>query len=586
MQSKTIYLAAAIALSLASSAASAESWTYRGTLDDGGQPANGNYDLRVSLLSEDQNASVASPITFHAVAVENGQFAVDVDFGIDLANAPVMHLLTEVQQGSSGFAALGEPTRFDPKAALGSVCWDTTGNAGTSPGINFLGTTDAQPFVLRTRNVRSLLIEPSSILSGAAPITANVFAGAQNLRNGSVRGATISGGGVTGDDPEFTNEDINYVTSHYTAIGGGYANTAGGFGLLAGALATVGGGGENLARGLASTVGAGKGNSALGDFSTASGGLSNIANGANSTVGGGATNTARGLLSTVGGGSSNDASGIWSTISGGAVNCAGGDYSWAGGLRAKVRPGNEPGDGTCVANSGDANGDEGTFVWAGSQNSEFISTGADQFLVRASGGVGVNTNTIPPLIDMVLQNRPGANGNVDFYMRTANHGRGINIAMTPSGAAAGMIIAQFDGTTFTDRIMLQADGDFLVTAAAYKPGGGSWASSSDSRLKTDVTPLAGALDRLLQLRPVEFTYIKPDPAKRPAGRHIGFIAQEVAEVFPAWVETDEDGYLTVGSQGFEALTVDSLRELRNENATLKASHDALEARLAAIEQQR
>jgi hypothetical protein len=102
-------------------------------------------------------------------------------------------------------------------------------------------------------------------------------------------------------------------------------------------------------------------------------------------------------------------------------------------------------------------------------------------------------------------------------------------------------------------------------------------------LKTDVVPLTGALDRLLLLAPVEYSYSNSNPAKRPAGRHIGFIAQDVAKVFPAWVATDDDGYLTVAAQGFEALTVESLRELQRQNALLQASLDALEARLAALE---
>jgi len=35
---------------------------------------------------------------------------------------------------------------------------------------------------------------------------------------------------------------------------------------------------------------------------------------------------------------------------------------------------------------------DGAFVWADSTNAEFASTANDQFLVRANGGVGINTN--------------------------------------------------------------------------------------------------------------------------------------------------------------------------------------------------
>src|SRR5690606_36238661 len=136
-------------------------------------------DLRVSLLSESMDVLITSPYTLYGVTVVNGQFAMDVDFGIDLANAPVMRLKTEVRQGASGFVPLGEPTRFDAKAALGSLCWDLAGNAGTDPANDFIGTTDAQALVLRTHGARSFRIEPSVAQFSGAPITANIIAGSR-----------------------------------------------------------------------------------------------------------------------------------------------------------------------------------------------------------------------------------------------------------------------------------------------------------------------------------------------------------------------------------------------------------------------
>ncbi|MBK7146596.1 MAG: hypothetical protein IPH76_15795 [Xanthomonadales bacterium] len=38
-------------------------------------------------------------------------------------------------------------------------------------------------------------------------------------------------------------------------------------------------------------------------------------------------------------------------------------------------------------------GDRGTFVWADYQDADFVSTGPNQFLIRAQGGVAINTNT-------------------------------------------------------------------------------------------------------------------------------------------------------------------------------------------------
>jgi hypothetical protein len=475
--------------------------------------------------------------------------------------------------------------------------WSLTGNLGTNPATNFIGTTDAQPFVVRTRNAQSLRIEPSTILFGGNPITANVIAGSStnNVAPG-VRGATIAGGGIpSGDsDPDYSGEGPNRVNGDYGTVGGGYNNQAG-----SGQAATVGGGIANAASGGLSTVGGGSSNNASGGSSTIGGGSANVASGNQSTVGGGSANVASADSaivaggsgnvasangSAVAGGSSNQARGQFGIVSGGLLNCAGGSYSWVGGYRAKVRPGVDPGAGACgsLGIYPGGPGDQGTFIWADSQNFNFVSTGENQFLVRADGGFGFNTSTIPTGIEAVFRSRTGPNEHVDLYLRPASHGRGINIAMIPGAGAAGMNIAQYDGTTFVDRILLASNGDFTVTAQAFKPGGGSWAVPSDARLKADVEPLAGTLDRLLQLRGVRYAYrpeVTPKAMYLP-GPQVGFIAQEVERVFPDWVSEGADGYKTVGPRGFEALTVEALRELRAESAAIDGGQSA---RIAALE---
>jgi hypothetical protein len=93
------------------------------------------------------------------------------------------------------------------------------------------------------------------------------------------------------------------------------------------------------------------------------------------------TNTAGGAASTVGGGVGNTASGYFSTVPGGVSNTAAGAYSFAAGNRAKANH-------------------TGSIVLADSTNADFASTAADQFLIRASGGVGIGTNS--PLADTAL----------------------------------------------------------------------------------------------------------------------------------------------------------------------------------------
>jgi hypothetical protein len=131
-------------------------------------------------------------------------------------------------------------------------------------------------------------------------------------------------------------------------------------------------------------------------------------------------------------------------------------------------------------------------------------------------------------------------------------------------------------------LVLDENNDLTVASQAFKPGGGPWAVPSDTRLKSHVESLGGTLDRLLKLRGVRFEYrpeVTPKAMYLP-GQQIGFIAQEVEQVFPDWVAESADGYKTVGPRGFEALTVEALRELRAESAAIDGGQSA---RIAALE---
>ncbi|UCB53035.1 MAG: hypothetical protein JSV10_02810, partial [Candidatus Zixiibacteriota bacterium] len=120
------------------------------------------------------------------------------------------------------------------------------------------------------------------------------------------------------------------------------------------------------------TVGGGDHNTASAEDATVSGGTYNTASWTCATVGGGGGNTASAGGATVGGGSANTASGLNATVPGGHMNTAAGSYSFACGNRAQADH-------------------SGTFVWADGTDADFASTGGNQFLIRASGGVGIGT---------------------------------------------------------------------------------------------------------------------------------------------------------------------------------------------------
>ena len=96
---------------------------------------------------------------------------------------------------------------------------------------------------------------------------------------------------------------------------------------------------------------------------------------------------------------------------------------------------------------------------------------------------------------------------------------------------------------------------------------------SDARLKEDVRPIADGLDTVRALRPVTFAW--RDPAI--AGRHHGFIAQEVREVVPGLVSETTDGMLALDTTEMLPILVQAVKELDAQNAALRRELEALRA---------
>ncbi|MBL0163241.1 MAG: tail fiber domain-containing protein [Xanthomonadales bacterium] len=528
--------ALAIALLIASASVSATPWTYHGSLNDGGKPANGTYDLRLTLLNEAGTASVSQPITLYNVPVRDGNFSAEVEFGIDLSLAPALKLKTEVGQNNSGFSSLSEPTRFDPKAALAGICWDTTGNSGVNANSEFIGTTDLNALVLRSGNVqvgRFSAVSPTGLSVG------NVIFGRQNFERTGVIGATIGGGGNF-----FLG---NVVTDNYGVIGGGSTNMAGDDSPIGGLFVD----GEQTAS-----------------------------------------------FATVSGGGGNQAGGKYSSVGGGLQNCAGGDYSSAGGRRAKVRR-NSLLDSSIfgcssVASTNTETGDQGTFVWADSQDSDFTSTGSNQFLVRAQGGMAINTNTPSAGAALTINGNAAISttGSLGFGNQTRQmlnlwgpNDFGIGVQTGTLYSRSNTSFAWFQGGVHNDgynnagggtlRMSLDSNGQLRTTT-------GTIATMSDARLKKNVSDYTGALSQIAALRPVYFEYKDSSQPFEAPGQHLGFIAQEVEKVFPQWVSKDEQGYLSLSLRGFEAVAVRAMQELEAENAALRDSDSAQNAELAAM----
>ncbi|WP_395795259.1 tail fiber domain-containing protein [Aquimonas sp.] len=658
-------LTLALAGVLSALPAAADTLSFRGHLEDREAPANGRYDLRLSVHADAKRAApLGWPIEFPAVTVTDGAFELEFDLPAGAEEAWVE--LSVRAPGEATWSAIPGRTKATAATAAIGQCWSSTGDDGSNPALNFLGTTDAQPLVLRTRNVQSLRLEPSTILFNGTSITANIIAGSSaNSVTPGVRGATIAGGGVPSgeSDPDYFDEAPNRVADAYGTVGGGYNNRAGdgagsvtdrGFATVSGGysneasgtqsfvgggfrnaateiISTVSGGSSNTASGTASIVGGGSSNTASGTASIVSGGNGNSASGSSSTIGGGDSNLASGQDSVIGGGRSNTASGSWSTaaagrdnmasgpnsvvvggsnntasgvlsaVSGGIGNCAGGDASWAGGREAKVRPGAGSGAGAdgCagVPESGDTDGDNGTFVWADDQGSSFVSTGSRQFLVRAQGGMAINTNTPAAGAALTVNGNLAiaTTGTLGFGSQTrqmlnlwgpASYGIGVQSDRLYFRSFSGF--SWFQGGAHNDAADNAGTGGTLrmrlSNTGQLQTSTGTISTLSDARLKDEIADYSGALDRINALRPVTYHYRDAGKAAfQPEGTHLGFVAQEMQQVFPQWVSEGDDGHLMLSMRGFEAVAVGALQELSAESALQSEQDTRHLERLSALE---
>jgi hypothetical protein len=191
----------------------------------------------------------------------------------------------------------------------------------------------------------------------------------------------------------------------------------------------------------------------------------------------------------------------------------------------------------------------------------------------------VGTTRIDDALQFGVQNFTGTAGSNARIYRFGAGGNGSNLYLDMTSTTGSSFILQGNGN---DRFLFD-----IGTGAALKTGGGAWGVLSDERTKTNIQPMTGTLDRLLQLKGHAYTY-KPEfveDGRALPGTQIGLVAQEVETVFPDWVTTGADGLKQVTERSTTALMVEALRDLRAEKDAeindLKSRLEKLEALLTA-----
>ena len=154
------------------------------------------------------------------------------------------------------------------------------------------------------------------------------------------------------------------------------------------------------------------------------------------------------------------------------------------------------------------------------------------------------------------------------------------LARVDANSDEGQWAGQFQkktATNTTSQIFVR----FLINDGAAASGyitangasAATFTSSSDARLKENIVDLPPQLSNILALKPVEFDY------KDGSGHQIGFIAQDLQEVYPDCVSEGPDGMLQIGGWSkTEARLVKALQEAMARIESLEAKVAALEAK--------
>ena len=160
---------------------------------------------------------------------------------------------------------------------------------------------------------------------------------------------------------------------------------------------------------------------------------------------------------------------------------------------------------------------------------------------------------------IVLTNASGTANNL-----TANIANFINVTDdTSTNATRYLIFANGTSGAITEQVS--------SSKLTFNPSTGQLTatdlnSSSDKRLKKNIKTVTSALDTVGALRGVTFEW------KEGNAKSIGLIAQEVKEVLPEIVSSDENGYLGIRYSNMVGILVEAIKELKADFEAYKKTH--------------
>ncbi len=480
-QIKQLFIALVLLSALNSTAfAQGTAFTYQGQLQNNGSLASGTYNLTFTLFTNSAGGTdVAGPVTNNAITVTNGLFTVVVDFGATVWNGETNWLEIGVEtNGAATFTTLAPrqqltPTPYAiyaenvPAAGVSGTLVDAqlTHSAVTvnpGPGLSGGGRVGlGNTIILTNTGVLSISGNGDGLTNVNAATLGGLASSGFWITTGNVGTSPANGNYIGTADNQALELHVDGQRAFRlesalfdsvlipNVIGGSLGNY-----VVPGTLgATIGGGGTTDSSDPNDT------NVVSGNFSTIAGGVGNtiLDNLYEASIGGGYKNciTNGGLYGTISGGDQNTAAGEYATVPGGYNNLAAGAYSFAAGDQAQAL-------------------NTGTFVWADDSVGSFGSTGNNQFLIRAAGGVGIGTTTPADPLDLL----GGDNWNLsasegDFRIGNPTYRLKMGVALGGGGAGDTRIYASGG----TSRLILGSNTNDVLTVSGTSVGIGTLSPS-------------------------------------------------------------------------------------------------------------
>jgi len=455
----------------------------------------------------------------------------------------------------------------------GGEAWLLTGNAGTDPAVNFLGTTDAQPLCIRVDNQETFRFNPP----GASAPAWSIQRGGGNQRGlhaVDLQSARAQATQVaSGDYSVIGGGQDNTASRRWATVGGGWSNTA------SHDYATVGGGLQNTADGWESTVGGGHANTASSLHATIGGGCFNTVNvdANNSTIGGGADNTVTlgAQNGTIGGGANNTVSASYATVAGGFRNTASEFWAVVGGGHENTASGwvATVGGGTHNTASG----------WSATVGGGAFNTASGNYSV-VPGGLSNTANA-----DYNLVFGENVDPSVTETHRVYFFGDGSILDNDFPRSSGFLVINRLDGD-----YPIHVGTSDINGNGAYLSAGGVWTNASSRSFKEHFVQYrpAEVLEKILQL-PVEGYFYKGTEEY-----HITPMAEDFYRLFGTGVheiiETDSTGQLVrrpnpdvdkyLAASDVAGVALLGIQALHEEDAQLRQRVSDLETENAQLHQ--